>query len=235
MHIGTFGEKQDYRTYYLSIANKISNGLIKNNHNVINFGVKGSSNEFICREIIKHSKTNDIVVVMWTGFDRVHSETYLQERGYNMGQNPEYCIGTSLEQLYQRTLEYIWLANQFCKENNIKIINLLMTILELGETQQTNKFSKHLDIDTHQWPIDFSSFCIDNKNSIPNQSVLHPFLVQHNENGVVEIFEDKHPLPSQHYYFHKEIICPALNLQPYLIDDKHLGILDKKATKKNYG
>ena len=37
LHIGTFGEKQEYRTYYLSIANKISNGLIKNNHNVINF------------------------------------------------------------------------------------------------------------------------------------------------------------------------------------------------------
>ena len=36
MHIGVFGEKQNYRTYNLSLANKISNGFIKNNHHVVN-------------------------------------------------------------------------------------------------------------------------------------------------------------------------------------------------------
>ena len=36
IHIGVFGEKQNYRTYNLSLANKISNGFIKNNHHVIN-------------------------------------------------------------------------------------------------------------------------------------------------------------------------------------------------------
>ena len=182
--------------------------LSAKNHKVTNFGVSGSSNEFICREIIKYSKANDIVVVMWSGFDRVHSETNFQKTGYNMGKNAEYYVGTTLEQLYQRTLEYIWLANQFCKENNIKIVNLLMTILELGETKQDNKFFKHLDIQNEKWPIDFSSFCLENP-------------------GFNDI-EDKHPLPSQHYYFHKKIVCPALNLQPYLIDDKQLRILDQK-------
>ena len=184
-------------------------------HTVSNFGMGGSSNEFICREIIKKSKTNDIVVVMWSGFDRVHSETYFQKNNHNMGKNAEYCIGTSLEQLYQRTLEYIWLANQFCKESNIKIYNFSMTILELGETKQDNKFAKHLDIQNDKWPLDFSSFCLDN-----------PGLVNVND-------DDTHPLPSQHFNFTKKIICPALNLEPYFIDDKQLQSLDSKRNNKN--
>ncbi len=36
IHVGVFGEKQNYRTYNLSLANKISNGFIKNNHHVVN-------------------------------------------------------------------------------------------------------------------------------------------------------------------------------------------------------
>lgn len=189
--------------------------LSAKNHNVLNFGILGSSNEFICREIIKRSKTNDIVVVMWSGFDRVHSETYFQKYKHNMGKNPEYCIGTSLEQLYQRTLEYIWLANQFCKENNIEIINLLMTILELGETKQDNKFFKHLDIQKDKWPIDFRSFCLENPAFFKD--------------------DDTHPLPSQHFNFTKKIICPILNFRPYFIDDKHLQSLDSKRNRNNNG
>ena len=37
LHISTFGEKTDHRTFNLSIAKKITNGLIRNGHDVINF------------------------------------------------------------------------------------------------------------------------------------------------------------------------------------------------------
>ena len=37
LHISTFGEKIDHRTFNLSIANKITKGFIKNNNDVINF------------------------------------------------------------------------------------------------------------------------------------------------------------------------------------------------------
>ena len=55
MHIGTFGEKQEYRTYYLSIANKISNGLIKNSHNVINYDYRIKLINKIFKKIIKNT------------------------------------------------------------------------------------------------------------------------------------------------------------------------------------
>ena len=37
LHISTFGEKIDHRTFNLSISNKITKGLIRNNNDVINF------------------------------------------------------------------------------------------------------------------------------------------------------------------------------------------------------
>jgi len=188
--------------------------LSAKNHKVYNFGVAGSSNEFICREIIKRSKTDDKVVVMWSGFDRVHSEHFFKQKKHNTGKNDDYTFGTTLEQLFQRTIEYIWLANQYCKENNIKIFNLLITILEIGETKENNKFNKHLDIKNEQWPIDFSSFCLDNP-------------------GFLTDSDDTHPLPSQHYNFTKNIICPILNFKPHFIDDKQLRILDLKTRKDN--
>jgi hypothetical protein len=189
--------------------------LSAHKHNVYNFGLSGSSNEFICREIIKHSRKNDKVVVMWSTFDRTHSEVFLQKNKFNPGKKDDYTFGVTLEQLYQRTLEYIWLANRYCEDNNIKVVNLAITILELGETQQYNKFNRHLDIKNEQWPIDFDSFCLENPGFVPNG-------------------EDTHPLPSQHYAYNKDVICPLLNLQPRLVADKHLKKLDLN-TKENHG
>jgi hypothetical protein len=37
LHISNFDEKNNYRLFNISISNKLSNGFIKNNHNVINF------------------------------------------------------------------------------------------------------------------------------------------------------------------------------------------------------
>ena len=45
IHIGVFGEKQNYRTYNLSLANKISNGFIKNNHHVINIDYRAKTDK----------------------------------------------------------------------------------------------------------------------------------------------------------------------------------------------
>ena len=37
LHISSFDEKNNYRLFNISISNKLSNGFIKNNHNVVNF------------------------------------------------------------------------------------------------------------------------------------------------------------------------------------------------------
>ena len=47
LHISNFGIKNDYRIFNLSIARKISNGLIKNGHDVINFDYRNFNEGFI--------------------------------------------------------------------------------------------------------------------------------------------------------------------------------------------
>lgn len=46
LHISTFGEKIDHRTFNLSISNKITKGLIRNNNDVINFDYREKSKTF---------------------------------------------------------------------------------------------------------------------------------------------------------------------------------------------
>tara|TARA_B100000029_G_scaffold3840_1_gene4505 strand:+ start:991 stop:3102 length:2112 start_codon:yes stop_codon:yes gene_type:complete len=43
LHIGNFGEKNDHRLFNISIANKLSLGFIRNNHDVINFDYRNFS------------------------------------------------------------------------------------------------------------------------------------------------------------------------------------------------
>ena len=44
LHIGVFGAKLSYRTFNLSLALKISNGLIRGGHNVINYDYRSQNN-----------------------------------------------------------------------------------------------------------------------------------------------------------------------------------------------
>ena len=45
LHIGNFGQRSDHRLFNISIANKLSNGLIRNNHDVINFSYRDFHNK----------------------------------------------------------------------------------------------------------------------------------------------------------------------------------------------
>ena len=40
LHVSTFDERNDHRLFNISIANKLSKGLIRNNHDVINFSYR---------------------------------------------------------------------------------------------------------------------------------------------------------------------------------------------------
>jgi len=176
-----------------------------------NYGIPGASNEIICRNICKNAESEDIVVVMWTGFDREHSDVFYKKNNFSEGQydpnirNQEYLL--SLEQLYDRSIEHIWLANKFCTEKNIKIFNFLITILELGETKELQKFKPYLTIGHEDWPIDMDSFCLGNTT-------------------IGKTIKDGHPSPSQHYKYYKQIICPTMKIKPFEISDKNLKELD---------
>ena len=45
-HIGSFGEKNDHRLFNLSISHKLTNGLVRNGHDVINFDYRNFTNKF---------------------------------------------------------------------------------------------------------------------------------------------------------------------------------------------
>jgi len=188
--------------------------LLSNKGKLKNYGIPGASNEIICRNICKNAKSEDTIVVMWSGFDREHSDVYYKKNNFCEGRynlsarsNQEYV--PSLEQLYDRSIEYIWLANKFCTERSIKIFNFLMIILELGETKELQKFKPYLPIEHKKWPIDMASFCL--KNTPIGKSM-----------------EDIHPSPSQHYKYYEQIVCPILNVNPIKITDEALKKLDNQ-------
>ncbi len=61
LHISTFDERSDHRLFNISIANKISKGLIRNNHDVINFSYRNYlSKNFLTKnnKIINDKVTN---------------------------------------------------------------------------------------------------------------------------------------------------------------------------------
>ena len=52
LHISTFDEKNDHRLYNISIANKLTKGLIRNDHDVVNFSYR----DFASKLMIKNSR-----------------------------------------------------------------------------------------------------------------------------------------------------------------------------------
>lgn len=52
LHISNFGIKNNHRLFNLSIANKLTNGLIINGHDVINFDYRSFSNKFFLNDSI---------------------------------------------------------------------------------------------------------------------------------------------------------------------------------------
>lgn len=174
-----------------------------------NYGVSGSSNEFICRQILKYGKKHNSIVVMWSGYDRIHNDYYLNKHGYNEGRHRDDHIPSI--QLLERSLEYIWLANHYCKINNIEIYNFSMTIPEIGETKNITPMPDYLNINHTNWPIDMTQYCLDNPSKFSQQN------------------HDGHPLPSQHYNYFKDIISPTIGVSVKEIPQQSLDNFDKKA------
>ena len=49
LHISTFDEKNDHRLFNISIANKLTKGFIRNNHDVVNFSYRDFGNKFLLK------------------------------------------------------------------------------------------------------------------------------------------------------------------------------------------
>ena len=70
LHIGNFGQKLNHRLFNISLSNKISNGLIRNGNDVINYDYRLSANTFFEKnnfekniiEIVKNYRPNLILL-----------------------------------------------------------------------------------------------------------------------------------------------------------------------------
>ena len=49
LHISTFDEKNDHRLFNISIANKLTKGFIRNDHDVVNFSYRDFNNKFLVK------------------------------------------------------------------------------------------------------------------------------------------------------------------------------------------
>ena len=49
LHVSTFDEKNDHRLFNISIANKLTKGLIRNDHDVVNFSYRDFSNKLLLK------------------------------------------------------------------------------------------------------------------------------------------------------------------------------------------
>ena len=64
LHIGNFGQKLNHRLFNISLSNKISNGLIRNGNDVINYDYRLSINTFFENNFEKNIieiKTTDLI------------------------------------------------------------------------------------------------------------------------------------------------------------------------------
>jgi hypothetical protein len=208
MSWATFGcSFTQYKWYTWADFLKISVNKCKN------FGLPGSSNEFISRQILKNYRNYKNIVVMWSGYDRIHNDYFLKLNGFNSGR---YSLNDiPLEQLMERSLEYIWLANKVCKENNVSIHNFSITMFNIGESKKIITIPNYLDVDIQAWPIDMTQYCIENPSNFRANT------------------QDGHPLPSEHYSYFKTIMCPVLEIDAKYINNKVLATFDKNAVDNN--
>ena len=106
MHISTFDEKNDHRLFNISIANKLTKGFIRNNHDVVNFSYRDFSSKFM-----------------------IKSSRVLNNKIYNITQNyrPDLILfghnNILNEETIKRELENLEKMNIFAKteENKTKI------------------------------------------------------------------------------------------------------------------
>ena len=49
LHISTFDEKNDHRLFNISIANKLTKGFIRNDHDVVNFSYRDFSSKLLLK------------------------------------------------------------------------------------------------------------------------------------------------------------------------------------------
>jgi len=177
----------------------------------IKLGVGGCDNAHISREIIKTAKKNDVVIVMWTGFDRWSNLTQFKDPtiwNHNgcIVSNKEYYVNhyATIER-FTTTLDYIQLLDLHSKVNDYECFHFSAFPFFLAE------FEFYVD---HAYMIDMFNNCDINNNYIETISLLE-YQEKHKQQFITSHHyckKDNHPTPITHWEYFEKVIAPIIGI-----------------------
>jgi hypothetical protein len=183
----------------------------------VNVGQGGSDNASNVRRIIDVVEPGDIVVMLWTGFDRwsfySNEEVQLPGVANNHWKHTGSLCNTNKEffvnyyhkiERFQTTMDYSLLLDQHSKFNNYQVYNFSAFPFMLGECEKK---------------IDPEILKIYNKYNIPNdyrlEESMEEYMLNNNQRQVVShcyTKNDSHPLPITHWEYVEKYIAPKLDI-----------------------
>jgi len=176
-------------------------------------GRVGADNATIARGVIDTAKENDIVVVMWTGFDRWNHYDKKWHYTGSVVSNMEYFANIfSPVERFTATMDYIRLVNLHAKQNGYTVYNFSAFPLFEGEMGKCNDVDKLLAI-YNKYKDDISN------NFLQRESLLEYQTRTKQLRKIKHSFDsnDMHPTPNCQYEYFEKFIAPELNI---MIDNK---------------
>jgi len=187
-----------------------------------NLAVGGSDNANIARSIIKNAKSNDVVVVMWTGYDRLNffNDNKWEYAGSLTSNKDFFTNHYSQVERFTTTMDYVQMVDNHSRLKGYKCYHF--------NAFNWLKAEKHLRFHP-EMPIIYNNYTIE--NSYLNEISLHEFQEKRNEIFEIDhkyitvpgegteleldhkyIQKDTHPTPITHWNYLKEIIAEKINI-----------------------
>ena len=193
--------------------------LSKSFNECLNIGEGGQDNASIARSIIGNATSNDIVVIMWTSFDRwsMYSDDPIFRYGHNdyhWKHNGTVLAAHGKEfftkyyhkvERFQTTMDYIQLIDLHSKNNGYTAYHFSAFPFYRGEMEK-NTDPRLVDI--------YKQYNIDNNYLL--EISLDEFTDTYEDRPLVyhkyASTGDNHPLPLANYHYVEQIIAPRVGI-----------------------
>lgn len=183
-------------------------------------GMGGGDNATIARSIVNTARANDIVVVMWSSYDRwsFYSETVIPlpkdpdnhwvHTGSLKTNKQFYVHFYNRVERFQTTMDYMQLVDLHSRSLGYEVYHFSAFPFFLGEIEKT--------IDT-RFPEIYKRYNI--KNNYTSEISLDEFKIQNynlrvkGKNPLYGLHYDNHPTPLCHWDYAEQVMAPKLNIQ----------------------
>ena len=170
-----------------------------------NLAVGGSDNANIARSIIKNAKQNDVVVVMWTGYDRLNFfNNDWDYAGCLVGNKEFYANYYSPIERFTTTMDYVQMVDNYSKIKGFECyhFNAFNWFMSELHTQVPRKINEI-----------YNDYSISN-SYFEGESLLE---FQQQRDEIFEIThkyikKDTHPTPITHWNYLKQVIAKNIGI-----------------------